>query len=178
VSNSPSETTISPANPRRKAPLGLRTVAIFEFVKGSLVLLVGLGCLSLVHRDVQTYAEDIIRTLHLDPAWHYPRVFIETSAKLNDTRLRLIAGAAILYAVIRFIETYGLWHERPWAEWFAVVSASVYLPVEIFHFTRHPDFTRAGVFVFNLIIVIYLAWLLAADHRKKHAGNHDPKTPP
>lgn len=162
------ETTAPPkAEPHHKAPLGLRTVAVYEFVKGLLVLMVGLGLLSLIHRDVQAAAETVLRTLHIDPAWHYSRTFVEASAKLTPTSIRLLALGLIAYAVVRFVETYGLWHERPWAEWFAVVSASVYLPVEVYHFCRHPTLIRAGLFLFNLAIVIYLAWLLLQNHRRK-----------
>ena len=106
-----------------KAPLGLRTVAVFEFAKGLLVLMAGLGLLSLIHGDAQTVAENIVRLLHLNPARRYPRVFIEAASRLTDTRLWFLALAAAIYAAVRFVETYGLWHERPWAEWFAVLSA-------------------------------------------------------
>lgn len=158
--------TTTPALPH-KAPLGLKTVAIFEIVKGVIILVVGMGLLSLVHHDVQADAERILHSLRLDPAWHYSKIFIEASARLTDTRLRLIAFAALGYALIRFVEAYGLWHELHWAEWFAVISAAIYLPVEIYHFSRRPDFVRAALFFFNLLIVIYLARILANNHRKK-----------
>ncbi len=163
----PNSSKPEPAAPPHKAPLGLKTVAIFEVVKGALVLLIGLGFLSLVHHDVQAAIEETMRTLRLDPAWHYSQKFIEASARLTDTRLRLLAIAALAYALVRFVEAYGLWHELHWAEWFAVISAAIYLPVEVYHFSRRPDWTRAGLFFFNLFIVIYLAWILINNHRKK-----------
>ena len=144
-------------------------MAVYEFVKGLLVLVVGVGLLSLIHKDIQADAENILKALHVDPAWHYSQLFIEASANLTDTRIRLIALAAVIYAAIRFVETYGLWHERSWAEWFAVVSASIYLPVEVIHFSTHPTFLRAALFFANLAIVIYLAWLLWLKHRQKTA---------
>jgi uncharacterized membrane protein (DUF2068 family) len=155
--------------PHHKAPLGLRTVAIFELIKGSLVLLVGLGLLSLIHRDVQAAAEQILHRFHIDPAWHYSRIFVERSARLTDASLRLLTLYALLYAIIRFVEAYGLWHERHWAEWFAVISAGIYLPVEAYHFSSQPSWHRAALFVFNLLIVIYLGMVLTANHRKKAA---------
>jgi uncharacterized membrane protein (DUF2068 family) len=88
---------------------GLRTVAFFEALKGVLVLIVGFGLLSLVHHDLQAAAERLVRLSHLNPAHHYPRVFIEASANINDSRLRLLAALAFLYAGVRFIEAYGLW---------------------------------------------------------------------
>ena len=151
-----------------QAPLGLRTVALFEFAKGTLVFLVGLGALSLIHRNVEGSVEEILRTLHLDPAWHYTHLFVEATSKLNDHSLRLVGLAAMAYAIIRYVEAYGLWHSRAWAEWFAVVSASLYVPVEIYHLSKGLNWARVAVFVGNIIIVLYLAHLLRIKHRQKH----------
>ena len=105
-----------PAVPVHKAPLGLRTVAVFEAAKGLIVLLAGLGLLSLIHRDAQSVAEEIVKMLHLNPARQYPRIFIDVASKLTDARLWFLSLAALIYATVRFVETYGLWHELPWAE--------------------------------------------------------------
>ena len=59
---------------------GVRAVGVFEAAKGVVVLIAGLGLLSLVHRDAQHAAETIVRHLHLNPARHYPRVRREPEA--------------------------------------------------------------------------------------------------
>ena len=151
-----------------QAPLGLRTVALFEFAKGTLVFLVGLGAFSLIHQNVEASVEELLRTLHLDPAWHYAHMLVEATSKLNDHSLRLLGFAAMAYAIIRYVEAYGLWHSRAWAEWFAVVSASLYVPVEIYHLSKGLNWARVAVFVGNIIIVLYLAHLLRIKHRQKH----------
>lgn len=147
---------------------GLRTIAFFESLKGVLVLVVGFGLLSLVHHDLQAAAERLVRLSHLNPAHHYPRVFIEASANINDSRLRLLAALAFLYAGVRFIEAYGLWRMKVWAAWLAIVSGAVYLPVEVFELVKHATFMRGGVLLINASIVLYLVyacWL----HRKPNA---------
>jgi uncharacterized membrane protein (DUF2068 family) len=156
-----------PTGAGHHAPFGLRTVAIFEFAKGMLVLIAGLGLLSLVHRDAQQVAEEIVRRLHLNPARQYPRIFIDSAGNLNDARLWFLSVAALIYSAVRFVETFGLWHERPWAEWFAVISASLYLPVELYHLYEKPGLLSVLVPLVNIGIVIYLAILLAANARRK-----------
>src|SRR5437870_871150 len=105
-----------------KKPLltGVRMFAIFEAAKGALVLLVGLGVLSLLHRDVQAIAERLVRSSHLNPASRYPHIFLDATSRVTDARLWALAAAAGLYSAIRGIEAYGLWKERRWAEWFAL----------------------------------------------------------
>jgi uncharacterized membrane protein (DUF2068 family) len=138
----------------------MRVVAAFEAGKGALVLLAGLGLLSLIHRDVQAMAEHIVRLGHLNPASHYPRVFIEAASRVTNGYLWAMAAAAFMYSVVRGIEAYGLWHERRWAEWFAMVAGGMYLPVEIFEMFHRFSWIKAGVFGTNVIIVAYMAYAL------------------
>jgi hypothetical protein len=55
----------------------LKTVAVFEALKGSAVLLAAIGVVSLVHEDAQAVIEDIVRNFHLNPASRYPRILLD-----------------------------------------------------------------------------------------------------
>ncbi|HWW75891.1 MAG TPA: DUF2127 domain-containing protein [Pyrinomonadaceae bacterium] len=138
---------------------GVRAVALFEALKGTLVLLAGFGLLALVHRDLQDLAERLVRHSHLNPASHYPRVFVEAASRMNDTRLRTLAALAFAYSVVRFVEAYGLWHMRAWAEWFAILSGCLYLPVELYELFERPTHLRGLVLFFNAVIVAYLLYV-------------------
>src|SRR6476660_4168682 len=116
---------------------GVRSIAAFEASKGILVLLVGFGLLHLVHHDLQTMAEKLVRLGHLNPARHYPRVFIDAASRTSDARLKTLAGLAFLYSIVRFVEAYGWWHMRTWAEWFAIISGGIYIPLEVFEVAAH-----------------------------------------
>ena len=153
---------------QHRVPFGLRTVAIFEFAKGMIVLVAGLGLLSLIHRDAQQVADRIVLLLHLNPAHRYPHIFIDFAANVTNAQLWFFSVAALIYAAVRFVETYGLWHERPWAEWFAVIGAGLYLPVELFHLYEQPNLISFCLPVINIGIVVYLAFLLAANARRKN----------
>ena len=145
---------------RKPILAGMRAIAIFEAAKGALVLLAGLGLLALIHRDVQAFAEKIVRFSHLNPASHYPRIFIEAARHVTDTHLSLLAAAAAVYAIVRGVEAYGLWFERRWAEWFALLAGGIYLPVEIYEMVRHLTWIKGAIFLTNVIVVAYMAWAL------------------
>lgn len=145
---------------RKPLLTGVRTIAIFEAAKGALVLLAGLGLLALVHRDVQAFAERLVRLSHLDPASHYPHIFIDAASRVTDGRLWLLSGAAAAYALVRCVEAYGLWFERRWAEWFALVSAGLYLPVEVYELWHHASWLKAALLFSNLLVVAYLGYAL------------------
>jgi uncharacterized membrane protein (DUF2068 family) len=138
---------------------GVRAIAFFEAVKGALVLVAGFGLLALVHRDLEDLAERLVRHSHLNPASHYPRIFIEAAARTSDSRLRTLAALAFVYSTVRFVEAYGLWKMRAWAEWFAIISGCVYLPIEAYELIEKPTLVRAGILILNALVVAYLLYI-------------------
>ena len=139
--------------------VGVRAVAFFEALKGALVLVAAFGLLSLVHRDLQALAERLVRRSHIDPASHYMRAFVEVAASTTDARLRTLAAMAFAYSTVRFVEAYGLWKMRAWAEWFAIISGCIYLPIELYELIERATVIRAGVLVVNALIVAYLLYV-------------------
>jgi uncharacterized membrane protein (DUF2068 family) len=136
----------------------MQTVSLFEALKGVLVLAAGFGLLSLVHGDAQAAAEHLVRHLHLNPSRHYPRIFMEAAAHLDDANLRTLALLAFIYAAVRLVEAYGLWYQKVWAEWFAIISGGIYLPVEAYEIWSHVTWVRVIVFLVNAAIVAYVAY--------------------
>lgn len=145
----------------------LRPIAVFEALKGAVVLIAGFGLLSFLDRNNEVFAERIIRNLHLNPAHHYPHIFITAMGQLEDSHLLALAGLAALYAVVRFVEAYGLWNERRWAEWLAALSGGIYIPFEIYEVMRHVTWLRVSALALNVVIVSYLAWLLVETRRRR-----------
>jgi uncharacterized membrane protein (DUF2068 family) len=148
---------------------GLRTIALLEALKGALVLIVGFGLLSFLGRDAEDFAEHLVNRLHLNPAHHYPEIFIKAMGDLNNTKLWLIAGFAAIYASVRFAEAYGLWYGRRWAEWLAALSGAVYVPVELYEIAHRASWLKFGALVINLAIVAYMVWLLTENRRRARA---------
>ena len=145
---------------------GVRSIAAFEASKGVLVLLVGFGLLHLVHHDLQTIAERLVRLGHLNPARHYTRVFIAAASQTSDARLKTLAGLAFLYSIVRFVEAYGLWRMRTWAEWFAIISGSIYIPLELFEIGAYVSRFRVLALVLNVAIVMYLLYVRLTASRE------------
>jgi uncharacterized membrane protein (DUF2068 family) len=148
----------------------LRPIAIFEAFKGAAVLIAGFGMLSFLGRDADVFAEHLVHRMHLDPANHYPQIFIQAMTDLTNKRLWLMAGFAALYATIRFVEAYGLWHARRWAEWFAAFSGSIYVPVEIYELAKKFSWLKATTLILNLVVVVYMVWLLTESQRRRTAA--------
>jgi len=139
---------------------GLHIVALFEGGKGLLVLLVGFELLTFIHRDFHEAALRLVEHFHLNPASHYPRIFLDLTEHINDTKLWSMAIAAALYSVVRMIEAVGLWLKKTWAEWFAVLTGGLYIPIEIFEVVRSVTWPRVTVLAVNFGVVVYLLFIL------------------
>jgi uncharacterized membrane protein (DUF2068 family) len=152
---------------------GIRSIAVFEAFKGLVILTAGFGLLHLVHRDLQAAAEEFIRHTHLNPAHHYPKIFIEAASRTSDSRLRFLAALAFLYSTVRFVEAWGLWRLKAWAEWFAIISGTIYIPIEIFELIKHATWFKLGILLVNLFIVVYLIYVRYWSRKAAAASNAD-----
>lgn len=149
-----------------RSATGLRIVALFEGAKGILVLLAGFGVLSLIHKNIHQVAVQLVRHFHLNPASHYPEIFLNTADKVTDIQLWLIAFAAMLYATIRVIEAFGLWMQRQWAEWFGLLTGTMYVPIELYEVTRGASWPKVTVLTVNTAIVTYLLFVILKSKKR------------
>ena len=138
----------------------IRAIAVFEAVKGVFVLAAGFGLLSLLHKDAHRIACEFISKVHLNPVQKYPKIFIDLADHITDGKLWFFASLALIYSAFRFVEGYGLWKERVWAEWLAVVSGTIYLPIEIYEVCVKISFVSVFALVANIIVVGVVACVL------------------
>lgn len=145
---------------------GLRAVASFEAFKGVLVILLGI-LLLFVHEHAEDFAESLLDHLHIDSDKRFGHMLLHAASQLSDARLWMIAGASLTYSGVRFVEAWGLWHRRLWAEWFALLSGALYLPLEILKVAERPDWERVTILVINTAIVAYMLYIrLVAHHHR------------
>lgn len=155
---------------------GVRMVAILEVAKGVAALVIGFGLLSLVGTDLEAAARHLVRAVHLNPDAYYPSKFIDLVSKVDESWLFILAGLVAFYVCVRFVEGYGLWHMKAWAEWLGILSGGIYLPFEIVEFVRHLDWLIGLVMVVNAGIVGYLIYV-RFRHSRPLQGLVDSKTP-
>ena len=160
--------------------LGLRGIAVFEAVKGLLALAAGFALLALRHKDMEHVARHILRTMHLNPDRRLFHELVEAAGKVTPHGVWLVVFGVVAYAIIRFAEATGLWLEREWAEWFALISGSIYPPWEIYELARRQTWVRWAILGINIVIVLYLLWLRIEMHkfrkRQSMAGSTQPVT--
>jgi len=154
-----------------KPTLGLRLIAVFEAVKGFLGLAIGLGLQALAVNPDHRFIRWIVENLRLTNSAHVPH-FISHNihdmvAHPGEYHLELWALLFMAYAALRFVEAYGLWLARRWGEWLALVSATLYLPFEIYAIVQHVTPVKIGLLVLNVALVVYLTIVFIATRRRR-----------
>ena len=142
----------------------VHAVALFEGLKGLAALALGLGFKALQQRDLHELAVALVGRLHLHADSHLPAVFIGWSDKLQEVHPAQVLALALAYAALRFAEAWGLWRDRPWAEWLAALSTGLYLPFELMHLAHRPSAVSGGVVLFNVAVVALMVWRLRMRH--------------
>jgi len=150
----------------------LRAVASLELAKGLVVMAGVLGILLLVHKDPGDVADWCLAVLHISPDHHFAQVFLDWADSLTDQKLWVVAGVATVYCILRFVEAYGLWKARAWAEWIAMISGTLYLPFEIFKLITRPNLFHASLIIVNVAVVVYMAYVLLENRAAKTRFAH------
>jgi uncharacterized membrane protein (DUF2068 family) len=153
--------------PHRRQRQALRAVALFEFFKGTFVVMMGVCAVALVHKDVWLYAESLLALLHINTDRRSAQLFLDFADSVTDARLWAAARIAFSYAALRFAESYGLWNGRTWAEWVALVSGTLLLPLEVRELLRGVTFLRCALFVGNVAVVLFMLYVILANRRER-----------
>ena len=145
----------------------VRIIAFVEAAKGVIVLLAATGILAFIHADWNELAARLVRLSHLNPASKYPHIFLDAVSHLQQPRLLWLAAGAATYSALRFIEAYGLFRERAWAEWLALIASGIFIPAEIVEVLRRPSLLSVGVLFVNVAIVAVMAHALWRRRRSR-----------
>jgi uncharacterized membrane protein (DUF2068 family) len=107
------------ANPNHSNWLVL--IGVLKLFKALLFILLGVGALRLLHKDLVDSLTHLIQALHFDTDSHFVNLMLEKVALINPHRLREISIFIFCYAALDIIEGTGLVLEKPWAEYLTLI---------------------------------------------------------
>jgi len=150
---------------------GLRTVAIIEATKGVLVLLAAFGFFEIIRHniDLDAVAGNLLYFFHVNSNLRISHVVMRLAGRMMDTDVLTVLTIATVYSSLRFIEAYGLWRQRVWAEWLAIVSGAIYLPYELYKLVQRPTAIHWAILLINIVVVAYIAWVRWDDIQERRS---------
>jgi uncharacterized membrane protein (DUF2068 family) len=147
-------------NPDPHRHPGLHVIALLEASKAMLALLAATGLEILGPQPLRDGVNALIRRFSLDPDHGTLPSLLNA---ISPDAVHLAAAAMIGYGLLHLVEAWGLWKAKAWASWLGCLTASIYLPFDIYAIVRHPGWASWMVLAINLIVV----YVLARDLRKR-----------
>lgn len=135
---------------------GLAVIAVFKLLKGTLLLLLGLGLLKLVHAEIATLFSLVIEALRLNADSRILHALVLKVDALQPHSVLIAGVVSLAYAGMLLMEGIGLWLEFSWAAYLTVASTALLLPFEIYELVERVSPLRIALLLLNAAIVGYL----------------------
>ena len=152
--------------PQTNRATGLLLIAIFKLFKAALLLIVGIGALRLVHRDIAGLVEYWTEVLRVDPENRFIHAIIAKLFVVTPKQLKELGAGTFFYASLLLTEGIGLLLRKHWAEYFTVITTASLLPLEVYELVERFRAMKVGVLVINIAIVWYLVERLRSHKAK------------
>jgi len=144
-------------------------IGAFKILEGTFFVLLGLGVVRLLHRDVGDLLLRLALALRIDPESHFVNLLLDQVQLLTPHKMRLISAGIFLKAGLDYLEGIGLAMEKTWAEWLTIGLTASFLPWEVFEIIRRFTWMKVGITLLNVLVLLYLLWVqqlrLRANHR-------------
>jgi uncharacterized membrane protein (DUF2068 family) len=141
---------------KKSRSLGVFVIGIFKLTKAILFVALGIGMLKLINKDVDDLFQDLIQKLHISEQHRIIQdIMVKLSLVTNHT-LEEASGVSFFFALLLFVEAFGLLWQKTWAEFVTVIETSIFIPFEIYEMIHHMTLTKVILFMINIIIVAYL----------------------
>jgi len=134
----------------------LLLIALFKLTKGILLLLVGIGALKLMHRDVADTITHWVDILRVDPDNRYIHRLLARALLVTPAQLRAASAGTFIYSALLLTEGMGLLFRKRWAEYFTIISTAGLIPLEIYELIHHLTAAKIVILAVNFAIVAFL----------------------
>ena len=142
-------------------------IAAFKFLKGALLVAVGVGALSLLHEDVAAEVARWIAALRVDPDNRLAHALLRRCLSLDDHKLEELSVGTFFYAALLLTEGAGLALHKHWAEFFTIFVTGSLVPLELYELFEHFSVTKVVVLAVNVAVV----WYLVLRVRRRRRGH-------
>ena len=153
---------------KTKGSRALWLIAAFKLVKGLGLLILAIGALKLLHKDVAAEVEGWINLLRFDPQNHLIRKLLAKIGMVDDRKLEELSIGTFFYSALLLTEGVGLALRQRWAEYVTIVTTASLLPLEIYEISRRVTTGRIVLLLINIAVVIYLV----IEVRRTRSAHH------
>jgi len=141
-------------------------IGLFKLFKALLLIVVGIGALKFLHKDLAATVLHWAEMLRVDPDNRYLHRLLVRIFRVTPKELRELSAGTFLYAALFATEGIGLLLRKHWAEYFTIITTGALIPLELYEAARHFTITKLAVTVINVLIVWYLVARVRSRSKK------------
>ena len=134
----------------------LLLIGVFKLAKGILLLVVAIGAVKLLHRNLAESVQHWVNVLRIDPDNRYIHSLLIRIFQVNPQQLKEISAGTFAYAGLFLTEGIGLLLRKRWAEYLTIVTTAGLIPLEAYETSKHFTAVKLMVLIVNAGIVVYL----------------------
>jgi len=153
------------AKTRSHGDRALLAIAVFKFVKGSVLLALACGAMNLLHKDVASHVERWLEQLRIDPDNRYIGTLLNNLQLVHTKELKELSALGAGYAALFLTEGTGLLLRQRWAEWLTIIATSSLMPLEIYELIKEFTPLRLLLLLVNAALVLFLVYRVRQKHR-------------
>jgi uncharacterized membrane protein (DUF2068 family) len=131
-------------------------IGTLKLFKALLLLVVGIGAIKFLHRDVVSTVMHWTQVLRVDPDNRFVHGLLVKIFRVTPKQLKELSVGTLLYAGLFATEGVGLLLQKRWAEYFTIITTSALIPLEIYELALHFTMTKLILTFVNVSIVWYL----------------------
>ena len=131
-------------------------IGTLKLFKALLLLVVGIGAIKFLHRDVVNTVMHWTQVLRVDPDNRFVHGLLVRIFRVTPKQLKELSVGTLLYAGLFATEGVGLLLQKRWAEYFTIITTSALIPLEIYELASHFTMTKLILTFVNVLIVWYL----------------------
>jgi len=141
-------------------------IGVWKLFEATLFLILGVGALKLLHKDLVDVVTRFIVDLGRDPEGRIANLILDKVALIDPHRLKQISMAIFAGAALHIVEGVGLVLRKVWAEYVTLILTASFLPWEVIEIIRHVTWLKIVLTLLNLAVVIYLVFYVQSVRRK------------
>jgi uncharacterized membrane protein (DUF2068 family) len=145
----------------------LVAIGTLKLVEAALFVLLGVGMLRLLHKDIVDELTRMTVALGFDPEGRFASLVLDKAALISPHRLKEISLVAFAHASLDVLEGVGLILRKIWAEFVTLAVSAFFLPLEFFELTRHVTWVKIAITAVNVAVVAYLAFHIQMRMRER-----------
>jgi len=152
---------------RKSGSAGLILIGSFKLAKAVLLLLVAIGALRLVHKDIAETVAHWVEVFRVDPDNRFIHRILAKIFAVTPKQLKELSAGTFFYAALLLTEGIGLLWRKHWAEYFTVITTAALVPLEVYELVKRVSVSKGAVLAINIAIVWYLVVRLRAASPRK-----------